>query len=154
MEKRAEQLKSKLDEFFVLLNVESIRDPKIIDAIKKSENKFGLILFDEIHKCLTCDTILDTNKGLLSIGEIVDNSIQCNVKSLNLQTNQIEYTPVVNVMKNFPHEPILELTIEDACKVYKLKCTASHKIYTRNRGYVKAKDLTELDDIVVNELSN
>ncbi len=50
MDKRAEQLKNKIDEFFVLLNVESLRDQKIIDAIKKSENKFGLIAFDESHR--------------------------------------------------------------------------------------------------------
>ena len=56
MTKRAEQLKNKIEEFFVLLNVESIRDPKIIEAIKKSENKFGLILFDEIHKCGASNT--------------------------------------------------------------------------------------------------
>ena len=48
--KRAEQLKNKIDEFFVLLNVESIRDSKVVEAIKASENKFGLILFDEAHK--------------------------------------------------------------------------------------------------------
>lgn len=48
--KRAEQLKNKIDEFFVLLNVESLRDSKIIEAIKASENTFGLIAFDEAHK--------------------------------------------------------------------------------------------------------
>lgn len=48
--KRAEQLKNKIDEFFVLLNVESLRDTKIIEAIKTSENKFGLIAFDEAHR--------------------------------------------------------------------------------------------------------
>lgn len=50
MVKRAEQLKNKIEEFFVLLNVESLRDPKIIEAIKKSENTFGLIAFDEAHR--------------------------------------------------------------------------------------------------------
>jgi SNF2 family DNA or RNA helicase len=50
MTKRAEQLKNKIDEFFVLLNVESIRDKKIVEAIKTSENKFGLIAFDEAQK--------------------------------------------------------------------------------------------------------
>ena len=50
MEKRAEQLKNRLDEFFVLLNVESLRDKRIVEAIKTSENKFGLIMFDEAHK--------------------------------------------------------------------------------------------------------
>lgn len=50
LDKRAEQLKNKIDEFFVLLNVESLRDDRIIEAIKKSENKFGLIMFDEAQK--------------------------------------------------------------------------------------------------------
>lgn len=50
MVKRAEQLKNRIEEFFVLLNVESLRDPKIIEAIKKSENTFGLIAFDESHR--------------------------------------------------------------------------------------------------------
>ena len=36
MAKRAEQLKKKIDEFFVLLNVESIRDVKIVEAVKTS----------------------------------------------------------------------------------------------------------------------
>ena len=154
MTQRAEQLKNPIDEFFVLLNVESIRDPKIVEAIKSSKNKFGLILFDEIHKCLTYDMVLDTDIGPLTIGKIVEDDLQCSVKSLNLQTNQLEYTPVVNVMKSFPAEPVLELSVEENAQVYRLNCTASHKIYTKNRGYVKAKDLTELDDIVVNELPN
>lgn len=50
IEKRAEQLKNPIDEFFCLLNVESLRDTKIIDAIKKSKNNFGLIMFDEAHR--------------------------------------------------------------------------------------------------------
>lgn len=57
MVKRAEQLKHKIDEFFVLLNVESIRDSKVVEAIKKSENKFGLILFDESHRIGAPNTI-------------------------------------------------------------------------------------------------
>lgn len=50
MADRAEQLKNKIEEFFVLLNVESIRDVKVVEAIKKSKNKFGLIAFDEAHR--------------------------------------------------------------------------------------------------------
>ena len=48
---RAEQLYNKIDEFFVILNIESLRDSLIIDAIKNSKNKFDIILVDEIHKC-------------------------------------------------------------------------------------------------------
>ena len=47
---RAEQLYNKIDEYFVILNIESLRDNLIIDAIKNSQNKFDLILFDEVHR--------------------------------------------------------------------------------------------------------
>ena len=50
MKDRAAQLLSPLDEFFVILNVESLRQDIIINAILKSPNKFGLIAFDEFHK--------------------------------------------------------------------------------------------------------
>ena len=66
MTKRAEQLKNKIEEFFVLLNVESIRDPKVVEAIKTSENKFGLIAFDESHKIGAPDTTQYNNLMKLS----------------------------------------------------------------------------------------
>ena len=47
---RAEQLYNKLDPFFIILNVESIRDRIVIDAILNSKNKFDLIVFDEVHR--------------------------------------------------------------------------------------------------------
>ena len=49
--KRAEQLMNPIDEFFVIINVESIRDDKIVQAINNGPNKFGLIVVDEVHKC-------------------------------------------------------------------------------------------------------
>lgn len=61
MPQRAAQLKNKIEEFFVLLNVESIRDSKIVEAIKTSENKFGLILFDEAHRIGAPNTDQYTN---------------------------------------------------------------------------------------------
>lgn len=50
MDARAKQLREPIDDFFVILNIESIRDDKIVEAIKKSKNNFGLMLFDEAHK--------------------------------------------------------------------------------------------------------
>jgi len=48
---RAKQLKEPISEFFVIVNIEVLRDKKIIEAISSSTNKFGLIVVDEIHKC-------------------------------------------------------------------------------------------------------
>lgn len=61
LEKRAEQLRNPIDEFFVITNLESIRDDRIVEAFKKSANKFGLILFDEAHKAATKTSQQGTN---------------------------------------------------------------------------------------------
>jgi SNF2 family DNA or RNA helicase len=39
-----------IEEFFVVVNVATLRSDKIIEAFKKSPNKFGLIAVDEAHK--------------------------------------------------------------------------------------------------------
>jgi SNF2 family DNA or RNA helicase len=61
MEKRAAQLRDPIDEFFVITNLESLRDDRIIDAFKNSNNKFGMIAFDEAHKAATKSSQQGTN---------------------------------------------------------------------------------------------
>ena len=48
---RLNQLKEKIDEFFVITNVETLREDKIIKALNSGKNKFDMIIFDEIHTC-------------------------------------------------------------------------------------------------------
>ena len=50
VEKRAQQLKNPIEEFFIITNIETLRDDRIVEAFKASENKFGFIAVDEIHK--------------------------------------------------------------------------------------------------------
>lgn len=61
MDKRAEQLKNPIEEFFVITNLESLRDDRIIEAFKKSSNRFGMIAFDEAHKAATKTSQQGTN---------------------------------------------------------------------------------------------
>ena len=61
MDKRAEQLRNPIEEFFVITNLESLRDDRIIEAFKKSANKFGMIAFDEAHKAATKTSQQGTN---------------------------------------------------------------------------------------------
>jgi SNF2 family DNA or RNA helicase len=61
MDKRAAQLKDPIEEFFVITNLESLRDDRIIEAFKKSSNKFGMIAFDEAHKAATKTSQQGTN---------------------------------------------------------------------------------------------
>lgn len=61
MDKRAQQLKDPIEEFFVITNLESLRDDRIIEAFKTSANKFGMIAFDEAHKAATKTSQQGTN---------------------------------------------------------------------------------------------
>ena len=61
IEKRAQQLKAPIEEFFVITNLESLRDDRIIDSFKTSSNTFGLIAFDEAHKAATKNSQQGTN---------------------------------------------------------------------------------------------
>ena len=61
MDKRAQQLRDPIEEFFVITNLESLRDDRIIEAFKKSSNKFGMIAFDEAHKAATKSSQQGTN---------------------------------------------------------------------------------------------
>ena len=50
IKERAEQLYQPINEFFIILNVESLRDDLLIKAILNSKNNFDMIVFDEVHK--------------------------------------------------------------------------------------------------------
>lgn len=61
MDKRAKQLLDPIEEFFVITNLESLRDDRIIEAFHKTHNKFGMIAFDEAHKAATKSSQQGTN---------------------------------------------------------------------------------------------
>lgn len=48
---RADELINPISEFFIITNIEIFRHDKVIEAISKSQNNFGLICVDEVHKC-------------------------------------------------------------------------------------------------------
>lgn len=146
--KRAEELKNKIDEFFVVVNITNVRDDKFVEAFKKSVNKFDLIIFDEAHHCLTGNTLIKTDLGEKTIKDIVTQKLNCKVLSYNTRTGKNEFNDINFWSELFPTEPIIELEIlADDQTIKILRCTESHKIYTTNRGYVKAKDLTAEDGI-------
>lgn len=71
---RLKQLKEPIDEFFVITNVETLRDDKIVQAILKNKyNKFDMIVVDEVHKCKSNQSqqgknLLKLNKAKYQVG--------------------------------------------------------------------------------------
>jgi len=48
--KRVAELKSPIDEFFVIINVEMLRNDDVIKALSSGANEYGMIAVDEIHR--------------------------------------------------------------------------------------------------------
>lgn len=65
MPERAEELRNPIGEFFVIVNIESLRDGAVVDAIVSGANKWGLVVFDEAHKAKGWSS--QQGKGLLRI---------------------------------------------------------------------------------------
>ena len=62
---RVDDLNSKIDEFFVITNVETVRNPDIIKGINKGKNKFDMMVIDEVHKCKS--PVSQQGKNLLKL---------------------------------------------------------------------------------------
>lgn len=74
IQERLKQLKEPIEEFFVITNVETLRDDKIVQAILKNKhNKFDMIVVDEVHKCKSNQSqqgknLLKLNKAKYQVG--------------------------------------------------------------------------------------
>lgn len=104
-----------------------------------------------VNLCLTGDTLVD----ILYRGEEITTTLKdvenyfaeddVFVKSKNIETGEIEYKRVTEWMFTAKDAELLEIEDEETGKI--IRCTPDHKIFTKNRGYVKAKDLKE-DDVL------
>ena len=147
VQERLDDLKRPIEEFFVVTNIQTIRDSNIVSAIKNGPNKFDMIVVDEIHTCVSGDTLINTDRGLIKIKCINQND---NVLSYNVVSNSLEYKKVLNTFKIPNSKKLLKLTIlDDNGFEHSIKCTPEHKIYTHNRGFVEAQFLTCDDRIEI-----
>ena len=100
------------------------------------------------NPCVTGDTIVKTDKGDITIKELTDrynNGESFKAYSYNINNNDIELNNITNALQTRKNANIIELELEDGSK---LKLTPDHKVYTENRGYVKAAELTDNDVIL------
>lgn len=73
IEDRKDDLKKKIKEFFVVTNVETLRDKEIVKLINSGKNNFDMIVVDEIHACKNPqsqqgENLLKVNKAKYRIG--------------------------------------------------------------------------------------
>lgn len=107
---------------------------------------FYCVINDE---CCHPDTLISMSDG--TVKAIKDVNVGDIVKTYNEDTKQLEDNEVEYVYKNLsPHTDIFEIELEDGNI---LKVTGNHKIYTENRGYIRADELTT-DDILISQTNS
>jgi len=72
---------------------------------------------------------------------------QIEVLSYNTETNQQEWKPITDFAETSPKAKVMKITDEGSGK--SIVVTPEHKVFTKNRGYVMAKDLVETDELVL-----
>lgn len=138
-----------ISSYFLITNIESMRNEQIVAKIAKyaKDGTIGIVAIDEIHKCFDYDTLITTDIGTLKIGDIVKDQISCSVLSYNETTGENEWKRITDWHENIVAEQLLELQFETENGIKIIKCTKGHKFFTKNRGWVRAEDLTSYDDI-------
>jgi len=99
------------------------------------------------EKCIYPDAILQLkNNGRMKISDFVDSGITDDVLSYDSDTDSIEYRPVTNKFNNGDSDEWLEIVLDDDSII---QVTPNHKIYIKNRGFVRADELILGDDLTV-----
>jgi ribonucleoside-diphosphate reductase alpha chain len=79
---------------------------------------------------------------------LCDDVPQIEVLSYNIETNQQEWKPITAFDETSPKAKVMKITDEESGK--SIVVTPEHKVFTKNRGYVMAKNLVETDELVIN----
>jgi len=98
---------------------------------------------DSIINDVIIEGVLVKSINMLELIDIYNSGKDIKILSKNLETNELEFKQLQKAWKTKEDQELYE--IEDEETGYKIKCTGCHKIYTKNRGWVEAKDLIETD---------
>jgi hypothetical protein len=100
---------------------------------------FGTV---KLHGCFEKNTLVTLQDGYtktisnIKVGDLI--------RSWNIELDKEEVQEVLSTSEHLSRKTWLELQFSDRV----IKCTSDHKFYTKNRGWVEAKDLLENDTFI------
>lgn len=125
------------------------------DACNEKSNQQNLGTIKTSNLCLTGDTLLDIKIGgeickktLQEVINIFESHEEIEVLSYSIGSDKVDFKKIVNAALTNDNATLLKITHVETNKF--IECTEDHEIFTLNRGYVKAKDLLENDDLYIN----
>jgi ribonucleoside-diphosphate reductase alpha chain len=106
------------------------------------------------NPCFPADTQVHTTRGLIPIGDLydlaqlgVDFKVYTNRATADSPGKGVVATTPVAIMRNGV-KPIVRLRFSNGQDV---RCTTNHRFWTLNRGYVAAGELTDADEVMLND---
>jgi ribonucleoside-diphosphate reductase alpha chain len=82
--------------------------------------------------------------------KLIDNGVKIEnieVASHSFENNFLTTQPITAFAQTSPKAKVMKITDEESGK--SIVVTPEHKVFTKNRGYVMAKDLTETDELMI-----
>lgn len=99
------------------------------------------LVFDE---CFTYDTLIETTRGKLKIGDIVEKKIPVKVLTYNHTLKKTEYKSISGYLYN-GEKSVMKINLSNGKSI---ECTPNHKIYINN-DYIEAKNLKNGDKLFI-----
>jgi ribonucleoside-diphosphate reductase alpha chain len=129
-----------------------IRYPELVAPYNHDEKKCNWKIFEVLIDIEALEFYIeDRDFDIIDIKRCnisPDQVPQIEVLSYNTETGKEEWAPITAFTQTSPKAKVMKITDEESGK--SIVVTPEHKVFTKNRGYVMAKDLTETDELVIN----
>jgi ribonucleoside-diphosphate reductase alpha chain len=121
----------------------------LIDRVNEMNNNWWCENIRATNPCVTADTRLATQYGMVPIGELYASGAPLEVsvdkRALGLDEHGVEVRPAVPAFMTAPNADVYRVTTADG---YEIKATEWHDFYTR-RGKIKLRDLRPGDELLI-----
>lgn len=126
-----------------------IRYPKLQAPYNHDEKKCNWKIFEVVISIEELDVYIGDRDFEIECCKTSSNEVpQIEVLSYNTETNQQEWKPITAFAETSPKAKVMKITDDETGK--SIVVTPEHKVFTKNRGYVMAKELVETDELVIN----
>ena len=111
------------------------------------DTKIKIGYYDKVKQECFLETIEIENLGDYLNSEKFEN---ISVLSYDTESKQNKFSPIKAFAQTSPKEKVMKITDEETGKF--IVVTPNHQVFTKNRGYVMAKDLNQNDELLISKV--